>query len=490
MRQVKLNPVTAAIVRAKTAAAAYENEHGSISDASHGSSSIWDYEKRLLKPTGTIKKSVMLTVENHSFHPKINAKSAALMACQPMYDPNWQPPASFLSSATERMPSTIETTLKQQLVNEPTDSNGSTLLTTMLSPGRFSMNSSSASLRNSSADTSVYNSDVPRVYYRSQMWAAKKAKDTERERTKRAEEELKECSFKPKIRSSSAPRIGGGVMSQKMAVKNAQAISEKNAAWKKKRDDYLEAERRRKVESSLQECTFRPFVPTKGRTSLSSSAVGGRNQQAEQKEEKTKTTKASMRPAAKLLQERQEQHDDAALTDTANMTATYKASDEVKQALDDVFDPATEDYTTSGILTKVADAMISISSTKFATPTPTPTPPSAATGVVSSIDDHPYYSEELFLNSSYITDMDEMELPPPPPPKTPPPAGAQFKLSVASVNSPVPARQPLVLKMTDYPNTGNGEKVTAGRRPSANLKKIGLDPDERRRSIERKVADL
>ena len=63
------------------------------------------------------------------------------------------------------------------------------------------------------------------------------------------------------------------------------------------------------------------------------------------------------------------------------------------------------------------------------------------------IIDHPYYSEDLFVNATYPTDTNaEYAEPPPPPPKSPPPQKAK--------------------------------------------KKQGLDRDQRRKSIERKTQFL
>jgi len=495
MRHVKLNPVTAAIVRAKTAAAAYEfSDDGSVSDAS---SSLWDYEKRLLKPTGAIKKSVMLTVENHSFRPKINPKSAELMANQPMYDPNWKPPADFLSGSSDRASSNIETTLKMQHGSEgnpepstaadgmQSPGSGYFYLNGAATPGRFSLNSTSASLRENSSVDSATTKDVPRVYYRSQMWAAKKMKDNERERLKRSQEELKECSFQPNIRSKSAPRVGGGVVAQRATGNNSMAtIVEKNAAWKKKRDDELERERRRKDEAALEECTFHPFI-SKGRPGVGPNSSISRTAQ-KSVERKRDSLGTSVRPAAKPLQPQEnkilnteggdfDDYEQHGISSYVLAGGSFGLVDDISSAqtgrltVDDISGPATED--TQSVLSVVPNQIA-------VTTTPT-----------IGDDDHPYYAEDLFLNATYLTNMDDSEPPPPPPPKTPPPSIAQFKPNLSAVGSadgtPVPARQPLVLKVSDVVGTKLDQRLRA-----PNAKKVGLDPDERRHSIERKVANL
>lgn len=74
---------------------------------------------------------------------------------------------------------------------------------------------------------------------------------------------------------------------------------------------------------------------------------------------------------------------------------------------------------------------------------------------------HPYYSEDLFVNATYPMEVEDLELPPPPPPKSPPP-----------------------------PQTLKSFGATAGVGAKKGKKKIGLDRDERRRSIEKKTQYL
>jgi hypothetical protein len=100
------------------------------------------------------------------------------------------------------------------------------------------------------------------VYLRSQRWQQEKEARRRKEQLLREEQELNECSFRPKIKDSRGAepeewheggRGGGG-----------KSMAERQAEWQRRRDEKVERERREKEIKDLAECSFAPSLGGNG----------------------------------------------------------------------------------------------------------------------------------------------------------------------------------------------------------------------------------
>ena len=181
------------------------------------SSTIWDYENRLLKPTGGVKKSTMDIVKSHTFQPTMNSMSQRLVEEKPHYDSNWRP-----KSVSTFRRSGVPFFLDSEPTVESSAKNGFCFidgLAVPVSPGKYSLDNSvnitSLECNVSASDSVGRSREGPSIFYRSQHWAAERSKKLQQEAQKRSEDELKECSFVPVVsaRASSTSRV-------KLSLKN------------------------------------------------------------------------------------------------------------------------------------------------------------------------------------------------------------------------------------------------------------------------------
>ena len=280
----KLNSKSEKIVKEKSADVNNLSEVSSMFDqSSKDSLSVWEYANRLLKPTGVVKKSTIESINIPTFQPTINHISKKI-AESSRGNINLSNGSSqrLLESFTRRIgnsqdypeenanetnlndssPKPLEHDLFSASMNTldtsdsqymyPNDYNSFRIDRSLIStPGRFSLTESMTNFITRDEEDSINSS----VFNRSQNWAKQKANRIERERQKRSQDQLKECSFKPTIRSKSAG------LSRSAVTTNNESMMEKSNQWLMRREQKLSAERKKKEDSALDGCSFAPSLP-------------------------------------------------------------------------------------------------------------------------------------------------------------------------------------------------------------------------------------
>jgi hypothetical protein len=277
----KLNPQSEKIVKEKSADLNNLSEVSSMLDqSSKDSLSVWEYANRLLKPTGVVKKSTIESINIPTFQPKINHLSKKIAeSSRGNINLSNGSSQSLLESFTQRMGNSQEypevLDANESKLNEsspnintpgndlgdtsddpqymyPNDYTSFRIERSLIStPGRFSLTESMTNFITRDEEDSTNSS----VFNRSQHWAKQKANRIERERQKRSQDQLKECSFKPTIRSKSAG------LSRSAVTTNNESMMEKSNQWLMKREQKLSAERKKKEDSALDGCSFAPSLP-------------------------------------------------------------------------------------------------------------------------------------------------------------------------------------------------------------------------------------
>lgn len=439
----KLNKNSQKIVDTKQAQAIEMSRVASDNDGSVSSSNIWEYENRLLKPTGVVKSSTMLIVENPSFHPKINAKSERLVQDKPQYRQTWRP-RSLSASLSRQTSSTNDEPALFDPELQTSDRRYIDNVTPTLS-GEFSLRSMNfytdmdSKVQNIERDTGG-----PAIFYRSQHWDTERKKKLDKERVEKETAEIQDCSFHPVLpRSRSSTRIPSD---------SALSVAEKNASWLQKREAKLAEARKKKEASSLDGCSFAPNLPKRNIT------------------KSKKSVNCSIQSSS--LTHKFEKVD-------GNQVNHFIADDSTLERFSSPF------------------ASCHIENNQYINENE---PDTDEFKPMKSVDPsfHPYYDEDLFLDFNLDSDIDE---PPPPPPRSNPRIHERkenAKSTTVSPKSPVPLRPHQISDASAAMAAAAAIVKEEKRKTIGSLKlqsrlskyKQGISRDDRRESLEAKAKFL
>ena len=472
-KTVALNRKSQQIVAEKSMGASLSLDQISIDSGT--SSTIWDCENRLLKPTGKLKTHIALDLQKHSFKPKMNETSLQLVKNKPEYKSDWS----------------VENVLtNQSLANADMNShnvNSSYFYAApMNSPGRFSLSSSFNGTFMSQRSKSVTSPGGPAIHHRSKRWAEERARKIDQSRKDREKEEFEECFFKPRLEDR-RPKSATNIRNEPREVITGESIAAKNAAWLKKREDYLTSERKKKEDSALDGCSFAPALPT--RRLRKSKPVG--------ELDRSELSVEDMGDEMRHPWPQQKQQDDVfALTANSNVNTHRKEEVETEPVSGDEAIQSEQSNDEIEIVdTKVEESPCAdgvddfTESTKLDVQTHLPPSSSASKSSIYTMQkmrvnqpeelshttaeetesDHPYFSESIVFKSAF-----PFSEPPPPPPTTAPPP----------LLIPPPIRKKNVVKFdTDQKSSQDDSTDSITKVDGEKPKKKGLNREARQQKI-------
>lgn len=195
--------------------------------------------ERLSRPIGTVKQKTLETIEQPTFQPTIAKKSREIVeSSTKTFLPEPSSPGGYRKFSeiyyTDEENDLYEVPNNQTFTLDPNYGHGRTDLSALKGPSN--------------------------VYLRNQRWQQEREDRMKREKVLREQQELNECSFRPKIKepqrgdgwdSSSASQVDGP---------STKSMAERQAEWQRRRDEKIERERREKELKDLAECSFTPSL--------------------------------------------------------------------------------------------------------------------------------------------------------------------------------------------------------------------------------------
>jgi hypothetical protein len=243
--------------------------------------------ERLSRPIGTVKQKTLESIEQPTFQPTIAKKSREIVdsvtrtvSSGPSGQSSYHRFSEEYSPDAEGLP--YEDQQNESELYEWSNSNAyfssshDEPFTLDPSAQSRSHERRSGEMGRSSA-TPGSGSGVARgptsVYLRSQRWKEEREERMKKEKLLRDEQELNECSFRPKIKEtplssgswgeghdSSGNGSGSNSSNWGVGAEGGKSIAERQAEWQRKRDQKIERERREKEMRDLAECSFTPSL--------------------------------------------------------------------------------------------------------------------------------------------------------------------------------------------------------------------------------------
>jgi hypothetical protein len=241
-------------------------------------------QRRLSKPTGAVRQSVMQTIDQPTFHPEINRRSASLVrrSARGYVVPDdasgssrgsaprvgnmnnvildtsaelWRAQRSQSQSSIIRADSSDDN-MQMQMQGGPDDQiymGGEGSDDGVVSLSQLSRSHSDTAQSRGSMNT--FGQGVNGVAQRSVKWASDREAKLELERRQQERDAVKDLTFRPQLRQSFSSE---GV--RRDSTESADML-EKNTKWMLQREEKLAAQRKAKADEELAQCSFKPRTP-------------------------------------------------------------------------------------------------------------------------------------------------------------------------------------------------------------------------------------